>query len=303
MDRFLKQFRVIADQKSLGGAARVLHISQSALTKNMKKLEQQYNVALFQRHSRGVQLTEFGKVLYDRCMNIEREYAYAEREIDILRYGKTKHLVIGLGIGYSVVISPVLERLVNSFPDMRISLVSGSLNDLISSVVAGEIDLVLGGHHNIDIDEFGIVNQPILETEHSLVVRKNHPLQDKRHIELTDLQPYPWIQFQYSDDQTMQIQNFLSKNGQPPANIVLQSNFLRTAHAFLKTGDYIMNIPTLAISEIADDVAVLNVSFVFLPFVSGAYFFPDTAKMPYIRIIIDCLANEIQQNYQQHPNT
>ena len=296
MDKFLKQFRVIADQKSLGAAARVLYISQSALTKNMKKLEQRYDAPLFQRHSRGVELTEFGKVLYERCINIEREYTYAEREIDILRNSKTKHLVIGLGIGYSVIISPVLERLINRFPDIKISLVSGSLSTLISSVVAGDIDLVLGGHHNININDFGMTHQPIFDTEHSLVVRKKHPLATKQGIELADLQPYPWIQFQYSDDQSRQIHNFLSNNGQPPANIVLQSNFLRTAHAVLKTGDYIMNIPTPAISEIVHDVAVLNVSFVFLPFTSGAYFFPDTAKMPYIRIIVDGLHGEIQKN-------
>ncbi len=284
---------MVAEQKSLGAASRILHVSQSSLTKNIKKLESQYNAPLFERHSRGVNLTEFGKVLYNRCINIEREYQYAVREIDTLRHHKDGHLVVGLGISYALIIPPVLERMYAHFPHLKISLISGSVQDFLPDLVAGRIDFLLGGTHGIDAADYGVAYEHIMHIDHALIVRKQHPLVDlmdnNGKILLADLKSYPWIQFQYSSDQTIEIQDFMHKNNQPMPNVVLQSNFLRTAHALLQRGNYIMNVPRPVLFEAGDDIIELKLDVQFLGLASGAFFVKGRHEIPYIQIFLKYL--------------
>ena len=58
MSKLLHQFKVVAELKSMTSASTVLNISQPALTKNMKRLEEQYGVPFFERHAKGVSLTQ-----------------------------------------------------------------------------------------------------------------------------------------------------------------------------------------------------------------------------------------------------
>lgn len=293
MDRLLKQFRAVAEQKSLGAASRLLHISQSALTKNIKKLEEYYKSPLFERHSRGMHLTPYGEILLEKCINIDREYMYAEREIDALRRGRSGQIVIGCGIAFSVLIAPFLELIYARYPDLMITLVSGSVYDLLPHVASGKVDFVLGGIHQTDPSEYGVHVRHIVDIDHGIVVRNSHPLATLDKVEPPHLQGYQWIQFQYSDDQTNQINEFLSDHKLPPAYVILQSNFLRTAYAFLKTGDYVMNLPRPAFSELGDDVTMLSLQVPFLRFAAGAFYLPQSKNLPHVRWVLNFLCQQL----------
>ena len=71
--RKLKQFLEIADAGSLSGAAKRLNVAQPALSQAVQSLERELGVMLFERHARGVSLTEFGTLLAERANAILRE--------------------------------------------------------------------------------------------------------------------------------------------------------------------------------------------------------------------------------------
>ena len=92
--RQLEYFREIASTGSINEAARHLNMSQPPLSYQIRQLENELNVKLFDRTSKGVTLTEAGKLLYDRSGNL-LEYARST-ELEVSKTGKKRILRIGL---------------------------------------------------------------------------------------------------------------------------------------------------------------------------------------------------------------
>ena len=79
--RQLEYFRVIAETESIHEAARRLNMSQPPLSYQLKQLEAELNVTLFERTRQGVRLTEAGKLLYDRSANLLEYVKSTELEV------------------------------------------------------------------------------------------------------------------------------------------------------------------------------------------------------------------------------
>ena len=92
--RQLEYFCAIADAGSINEAARRLHLSQPPLSYQLRQLEEELKVTLFQRTRRGVELTEAGRLLYDRASDLLR-YAGATRQ-EVAEAGKRRVLRLGL---------------------------------------------------------------------------------------------------------------------------------------------------------------------------------------------------------------
>ena len=86
--RQLEYFRVIAETESIHEAARRLNMSQPPLSYQLKQLEAELNVTLFERTRQGVRLTEAGKLLYDRSANL-LEYVKST-ELEVAKVGKKR---------------------------------------------------------------------------------------------------------------------------------------------------------------------------------------------------------------------
>lgn len=86
--RQLEYFREIASTGSINEAARHLNMSQPPLSYQIRQLENELNVKLFDRTSKGVTLTEAGKLLYDRSGNL-LEYARST-ELEVSKTGKKR---------------------------------------------------------------------------------------------------------------------------------------------------------------------------------------------------------------------
>lgn len=71
MDKILRQFIEVADNQSINKAAKNLGISQPALSRNMQRLEENFGKPLIYRTSSGIELTEYGQILYRRAQVME----------------------------------------------------------------------------------------------------------------------------------------------------------------------------------------------------------------------------------------
>ncbi|WP_043917942.1 LysR family transcriptional regulator [Jannaschia aquimarina] len=119
----LRIFHAVADKGSLTHAGDVLHLSQSAVSRQIRSLEESLGVTLFHRHARGLILTEQGELLFDatQAMNKRLDAATARiRDSEEEVFGDLR-VTTTIGFG-SIWLAPRLPKLYQSYPDLRLHL-------------------------------------------------------------------------------------------------------------------------------------------------------------------------------------
>ncbi|MGJ8604876.1 MAG: LysR family transcriptional regulator [Marivita sp.] len=119
----LRIFHAVADAGSLTHAGDALHLSQSAVSRQIRSLEESLNTVLFHRHARGLILTEQGELLFDatRSMNKRIDAATARiRDSEEEVFGELR-VTTTIGFG-SLWLAPRLPKLYEKYPDLNIDL-------------------------------------------------------------------------------------------------------------------------------------------------------------------------------------
>ena len=139
----LRYFWAIAHEQHLTRAAKKLHVSQSALSVQLRQLEDRLGHALFERRGRQLLLTEAGRIALDHADTIFR----AGDELISTLHGRPMDEQPVLRIGASATLSRNFQMLLlkplMARPDVRVRLVSGSLRELLAQLAAHTLDVVL----------------------------------------------------------------------------------------------------------------------------------------------------------------
>ncbi|RCL02305.1 MAG: putative transcriptional regulator [Candidatus Tokpelaia sp. JSC189] len=119
----LRIFHATAEAGSFTHAAQILHLSQSAISRQVSALEQDVGVPLFQRHARGLILTEQGEILYHTAHDVLMKLENVRSKLSESREKPSGHLRVtttfGMGIGWLVERMP---EFLNLYPDVQIQL-------------------------------------------------------------------------------------------------------------------------------------------------------------------------------------
>lgn len=137
-----KIFYTVAQEKNISRAAASLYISQPAISKSIRKLEDALGATLFSRSSRGVQLTAEGKLLFQ----------YVSSAFDTLKTGEEQlHQMTELGIGHlrigvsttlcKYMLLPYLQKFIELYPNIRISIKCQSSNHTLQLLNERHIDI------------------------------------------------------------------------------------------------------------------------------------------------------------------
>ena len=172
--RQLRYFSVLAAQQHFGRAADVLHIAQPALTRQMKLLEEELGVMLFERHARGAALTEAGVQLQSRAEFLLRCAQQLRDDIATHQREPAGAVAIGLSPGMAPLLAaPLTLRIQQRYPSMRLRFVEGFAPVLHEAVLGGQIDVAVlnGAVRGIDL-----VMEPLLREQMCLI----GPAKDKR---------------------------------------------------------------------------------------------------------------------------
>jgi DNA-binding transcriptional LysR family regulator len=119
----LRIFHAVADAGSLTHAGEVLHLSQSAVSRQVRGLEESLNTTLFHRHARGLILTEQGELLFDATTAILKRLDAAEARIKDSEEEVFGELRVTTTTGFgSLWLAPRLTKLYEKYPDLKIDL-------------------------------------------------------------------------------------------------------------------------------------------------------------------------------------
>lgn len=187
----LEVFYNVAKRLSFTKAAQELFISQPAVTKHIRELEEKYQSRLFERNGNKIELTSAGHILWKHAEQIFSIYRQAEFEINAV--SQRNNGVLRLGASTTIaqyVIPPLLAQFHRKFPGVRVTLINGNTEWIEQALLKKEIDLGLieGDSKNpqISYSEF-------LKDEIILVCSKSHPLAKVAEISLEQLRAIPLI--------------------------------------------------------------------------------------------------------------
>ncbi|MGD9055269.1 MAG: LysR family transcriptional regulator [Desulfobacterales bacterium] len=187
----LRAFYRAAKEKSITKAAEALHVTQPAVTMQIKAFENQLNVKLFRKHGTELQLTDVGQVLYGyakRMFKIVDEMEYVLKSYGDLTQGS---LTIGTTRSFARHLMPgLLSRFQESFPRVKVFLKVGSSQEIADSVAAFKYDLGIIGRLP-HLNKLKIV--PYTQEEFCVVISANHRLAAKSMISLFELKNEPII--------------------------------------------------------------------------------------------------------------
>ena len=119
----LRIFHAVADAGSLTHAGDTLHLSQSAVSRQIRALEESLNTTLFHRHARGLILTEQGELLFDATKSMNKRLEAASARIKDSEEEVFGELRVTTTIGFGTLwLAPRLPKLYEQYPDLKIDL-------------------------------------------------------------------------------------------------------------------------------------------------------------------------------------
>jgi DNA-binding transcriptional LysR family regulator len=190
--RRLSYFACILEEGSITAAANRLRLSQPALTKAIKMLEQELGVILLDRSITGISPTTYGEALYGHAKAVLSELQRAQEEIATLRGIAGERFRIGTlpTLTGSVVAKAVIE-VRRRFPDLQIRVQENFSAVLLRALRRRELDLALLYSGNVE-DDHNFESQIIFRDRLKVVAGRNHPLGKQAVVTVADLANYPW---------------------------------------------------------------------------------------------------------------
>ena len=182
--RHLRTIKAIHDAGGLARAADILHITQSALSHQVKGLEDQAGVELFVRRSKPLRLSAAGIKLLRLAERILPEIDAVEQEFDALRKGRAGRLHIAIECHACFDwLFPVLEQFRRAWPEIDIDIRPGLAFNALPALAREEVDLVISS----DPEKIeGIVFNPLFDYSPTFIAASNSPLAAKPYVVAED---------------------------------------------------------------------------------------------------------------------
>ena len=137
----LRVFRAVATAGNLTLAGDILHLSQAAVSRQIRALEHSLSTTLFHRHARGLILTEEGELLYRTVSEIGQSIEAASARIEDLKNKASGHLRVTTTVGFGTLwLAPRMNILYQSYPDLRINLM---LEERVLDLAMREADIAI----------------------------------------------------------------------------------------------------------------------------------------------------------------
>ncbi|MBV2182256.1 MAG: LysR family transcriptional regulator [Castellaniella sp.] len=238
--RHLRFLLSLAQTRNLSHSASVLHTTQPALSKWLKDLENDVGLTLFERHARGLTPTVHGRELIAHARRIEAQLDRAAADMGILRQGGAGHVALGAsGVAATEAGPLAILEMTARMPDLRIDLVEGTMEVLLTRLSQGDLDIVIGRTMENGERLAGFHSEPLYTEPVDLAVRYHHPLTEQPSVTWEDVLRYRWIVWPRGSPIRKALEAALAALGRDLPSIYIESNSVIANITLLNNSDLI----------------------------------------------------------------
>jgi DNA-binding transcriptional LysR family regulator len=216
-DRRLQVFHTVARLLSFTKAAESLHMTQPAVTFQVRQLEEYFNTRLFDRTHNRISLTDAGKRVYEYADDIFDLYAQMDNAVRDITGEISGVLIIGASTTIAEYMLPsLLGDFKKKYPDVNVHLKVSNSDGIVSMVENNDIDL-------------GVVESPVMnknlvvercrDDQLVAIVPPQHALSDHKKVKLSDLLDHAYIAREEGSGTREVIEEYLTSAGMKPADL------------------------------------------------------------------------------------
>jgi DNA-binding transcriptional LysR family regulator len=238
--RTIDYFLTVVARRSLRAAARELGVTQPALTKAIRRLEDSFGAPLFDRQARGVTPTVYGTALLRHAKDVKAALGAAWEEVDALRTGSAGLVKIGAGPSWQDAVLPeAIAELRASRPGVRVHVMGGGDDQLKEHLKSGALDFILAAVPETPRLEPELAWQPLLADEYCVIADVGHPLRERRKVLAEDLLGYPWILPPGTTYMVGRLHHLLRTVGLPSPVPAIETDVIALKFALMRGSDYL----------------------------------------------------------------
>ncbi|MFN3014709.1 HTH-type transcriptional regulator MetR [Vibrio coralliilyticus] len=255
--KHLKTLATLRDTGSLTATATTLHLTQSALSHQIKDLEARIGGQLFLRKTRPVRFTSEGEILLNLADQVLPRLARAENELASLKedVNGRLHMAIECHSCFQWLM-PALREYQVAWPSVTLDFSSGFGFEPLPALMSGELDLVITS----DIQPRSEVHyEPLFDFEMRLVTATNHPLAANTSVEPSDLENETMLSYPVQKSRLDVVKHFLHPAGIEPAKWKQADNTLMLVQ-MVSAGLGVAALPNWAISEFSRQGLITSIS-------------------------------------------
>jgi DNA-binding transcriptional LysR family regulator len=183
--RMLRVFAAVARHLSVTAAAKELHLTQPAVTMQVKELERNCGAPLFERLGRRIYLTEAGRELAACAANVTENLRETQERLDALRGLKKGLLKLGAVSTAQYFAPALLAAFTRLHPDVNVRFSVGNREETVRHLAENEIDLAIMGRPPREIETLA---EPFARHPLIIIAAPSHPLAGKRRVPLKKLE-------------------------------------------------------------------------------------------------------------------
>jgi DNA-binding transcriptional LysR family regulator len=231
--RQLEIVKIVADSGSFTAAARQMHVSQSAISRQILMLEEELKEPLFVRLGRRVRLTPAGEELVALGKRVLADVR--DTTTSIVEHHKKLSGTIHLAGGMTVclhVFPSLLKEYRRRHPDVDVKLTTGGTPQLLERVRSGTVDVAL---LTLPVEGADLMQVPVLREELLLVMHPSHPVGRHRRIRASDLDEQPLVLFERGSSTRRVIDDMIAREQIGP-RIVMETENVEILKALTMIG-------------------------------------------------------------------
>ena len=245
--RHLTYFVAVAERLNFSRAAEDLHVAQPAISQQVRRLERDLGVPLFDRVGKRVRLTEAGQALLPQARQILAAVEAARHEVS--EHGALTRGSASLGAPSTVsthLLPSLLTRFKRAYPGLEVTLREAGTETLLKLVEVGELDLAIA---SADVLPPVIEAKPFREEDYVLAVSARHPLAARKSARLADLSGEAFILFPAGYKLREVTLSACRRAGFAP-KVALDGGAMQSALEFIAAGLGVAILPELALEGV-----------------------------------------------------
>jgi len=241
--RLLTGFVTVVDHGSLGRAAEALHMTQPALSRMIKRLENQLGAPLFDRETTGMALTGFGQALLPRARLLVSDASHLMEDARAMKGLGRGTLRIGAIASVAATLLPLaIVRLMRQAPDIRVQLLEGVEDRLAAALMDGEIDIAIAG----EIAQSSQIMQTggaIAGDDYGVVAAPGHRLAGAGPVTVEQLLDHPWVMPPMDASPRQAFEGVISALGHAPPIAHVETRSISAMKALVAHGPFLAWLP------------------------------------------------------------